>query len=61
MEKRVQQLYNTLCRAVENGTMRIEVKTLAEMSGARVKGAAGEGRALASSRLQIYTFLLSIT
>ena len=62
----MQQLYNTLCRAVETAAMRIGVKTLAETSGAGVMGAgvmgaAGDGRALASNRLQIYTFLLSIT
>ena len=51
---------NTQCRAVETATMRIGVKTLAKTSGPGVTGAAGEGRALASNRLQIYTFLLSI-
>ena len=61
VEKSVQQLYSTLCRAVETATMRIGVKILAETSGAGVTGAAGEGRALASNRLQISTFLLSIT
>ena len=50
MEKRVHQLYNTLCRAVKTATMRIGVKTLAETSGSGVTGAAGEGRALASNR-----------